>query len=101
MKRYLDEDLPLTPRKLYEVAMRTGMADERIRVCDGMAVSYFPTMKTLAKTKGRIIIDVSVLEPVEFDELSAEDMGIQYRIDAPQQKEVIDWIKAHEVTTAG
>lgn len=98
MKRFLDEDLPVTPRLLYETALRAGLADERIRICDGMAVSYFPTMKTLAKSKGKIIIDVSVIEPVEFDELSADDMGIVYRIGTPQRKEVEEWINKHSVT---
>ena len=99
MKQFMDEDFPVTPRQLYEVALRAGLADERIRICDGMAVSYFPTFKTLAKSKSRMIIDVSVIEPVEFDELSAEDMGIQYRIGTPQRKEVEEWINKHSVTT--
>lgn len=98
MKRFLDEDLPVTPRNLYEIALRAGLADERIRICDGMAVSYFPTFKTLAKSKGKIIIDVSAIEPVEFDELSADDMGITYRIGTPQRQEVEEWINKHSVT---
>lgn len=98
MKQFLNEDLPVTPRLLYETALRAGLADERIRICDGMAVSYFPTMKTLAKSKGKIIVDVSVIEPVEFDELSADDMGIIYRIGTPQRKEVEKWINEHSVT---
>lgn len=95
-QRYLDSEIPLTPRVLYALAVEAGLADERIRICDGMAVSYFPCMRALAKSKNRIIIDVSAEEPVEFDELSADDMGIQYRLVPPNQlPEVLEWVNSH------
>lgn len=96
--RILSPDVPLTPRTLYTIAVEHGIADSRIRICDGMAVSYFPTLGCVAKCKDRFIIDVSVQEPVEFDELSADDMGIQYRIVSPQQRqEIKEWIESHRV----
>lgn len=97
-KRTLSPDVPLTPRTLYTIAVEHGIADCRIRICDGMAVSYFPTLDCVAKCKDRFVIDVSMKEPVEFDELSADDMGIQYRIVSPRQKKDIEeWINAHRV----
>ena len=49
----LDSEIPLTPRVLYALAVDAGLADERIRICDGMAVSYFPCLRALAKRSGR------------------------------------------------
>lgn len=96
LKRYTDEGLPLTPRLLYTLAVEAGMADERIRICDGMAVSYFPRLGSLARSKKRVIIDVSLEPVVEFDELSADDTGIQYRFITPeQQKEIREWLDSH------
>ena len=87
---------PLTPELLYRYAQKYGLENERLRICDGMAVSYFPCLRALAKSKKRIVIDVSAEEPVEFDELSADDMGIQYRLVPPNQlPEVLEWVNNH------
>ena len=71
--------LPLTPRELWQYAVKHGLADERIRICDGAAISYFPTNETLCRSKNKVIIDVSCEQPVEFDELAADDRTIVYR----------------------
>ncbi len=72
--------LPLTPRALYLYARKHGIEDERIRICDGMAVSYFPTEDSLCRAKNKIVIDVSDLTPVEYDELADDDQVIWYRV---------------------
>lgn len=90
---------PLTPRKLYEYAKQHNLADVQIRICDGMAVSYYPTIGSLARTKDRAIIDVSNQQPVEFDELSANDQVIIYEDgrhrDPYEDQNVRTWIDAH------
>lgn len=72
--------LPLTPRQLYLYAQQFGLADERIRICDGAAVSFFPTTDQICRSKNKIIIDVSDIEPIEYDELADDDRSIVYRI---------------------
>ena len=74
----LDSEIPLTPRVLYALAVDAGLADERIRICDGMAVSFFPNRSSIAVSPQRVIIDVSDLDPVAWDELSAVDQRIRY-----------------------
>ena len=73
--------LPLTPRALYEYACAHKLEDCRIRLCDSAAISFFPTTDSVGRSKNKIIIDVSDLYPVEFDELSADDRSIVYRVD--------------------
>lgn len=73
-----NHSLPLTMRDLWEFAKANNLEDARIRVCDGMAVSYFPTRRSIAVSPQRIIIDVSGDDMVEFDELSAVDRRIRY-----------------------
>ena len=78
MHNNIDTSLPLTIRDLWEFARKNKLEDARIRICDGMAVSYFPTVSCLCVSPQRVIIDVSSLEPVEWDELSAVDQRIRY-----------------------
>lgn len=72
------EFLPITPRALYYYACKHGLEDERIRICDGMAVSYFPTEQSLCRSKNKVVIDLSDETPVEWDELSHDDQTIVY-----------------------
>ncbi len=74
----IDRSIPLTVRDLWEFALQNNLEDARIRICDGMAVSYFPRIGDICVSPQRVIIDVSDLDPVEFDELSAEDQRIRY-----------------------
>ena len=70
--------MPLTVRDLWEFAKANNLEDARLRVCDGMAVSFFPNRSSIAVSPQRVIIDVSDLDPVEWDELSAVDQRIRY-----------------------
>lgn len=74
------ELLPITPRSLYQYACKYGLEDERIRICDGMAISYFPTDLSICRSKNKVIIDVSDETPIEWDELSRDDQTIVYRM---------------------
>lgn len=59
----------ITVRDLYAFAMANKLLDARIRICDGMAVSYYPTPQSVGRGMYEIVIDVSGDEPIEFDEL--------------------------------
>lgn len=59
----------ITVRDLYAFAKEHKLLDARIRICDGMAVSYYPDPRAVAAGRYEIIIDVSANEPIEFDEL--------------------------------
>ncbi|MBR5283423.1 MAG: hypothetical protein IKU22_11680 [Alistipes sp.] len=76
----LFEHLPLTPFALYQYAKKHGLEHERLRICDGMAVSYFPTEESICRAKNKIVIDVSCEEPVEYDDLADDDRVIVYRL---------------------
>lgn len=78
MHNNIETSLPLTVRDLWEFAVKNRLEDARIRICDGMAVSYFPCVRDLAVSPQRVIIDVSAEEPVEWDDLSAVDQRIRY-----------------------
>ena len=60
----------LTVRDLYEFASAAHLLDAPLRICDGMAVSYFPELKSLHIEHYETVIDVSDLEPIEYDELN-------------------------------
>lgn len=59
----------ITVQDLYAYAKVNKLLDARIRICDGMAVSYYPDPRAVACGRYEIIIDVSANQPVEFDEL--------------------------------
>ncbi|MCM1300106.1 MAG: hypothetical protein NC250_01820 [Alistipes senegalensis] len=58
----------ITVRDLYGFAMTHKLLDARVRICDGMAVSYYPAPQSVGRGMYEIVIDVSGDEPVEFDE---------------------------------
>lgn len=80
------ERFPLTPEALYYYAKKHGLEKERIRICDGMAVSYFPTEESICRAKNKIVIDVSCERPIEYDELADDDRVIVYRCFDPNRK---------------
>ena len=59
----------MTVRELYQWAAERRILDAPIRICDGMAVSYYPEPNCLQQGRYEAVIDVSGLHPVEFDEL--------------------------------
>ncbi len=60
----------LTVRDLFDFASAAHLLDAPLRICDGMAVSYYPELKSLEIGRYELVIDVSDLQPVEFDELT-------------------------------
>lgn len=84
----------LTPRILYTMAERNNLLDSPIRICDGMAVSYFPDASTVGKSINKIVIDLSTEQPIEFDDLPVEDMGIESML---YDDDIVDWCNAHSI----
>lgn len=72
--------LLLTPRQLFWYAEANGLLDAPIRVCDGMAVSYFIDHKSLAKSTS-LVLDVSHLDPIDFDDLTEHERRVRYFIE--------------------
>ena len=70
--------MDITLAQLWYFARAHHLEDAHIRICDGMAVSFFPNRSSIAVSPQRVIIDVSDLDPVEWDELSAVDQRIRY-----------------------
>lgn len=60
----------MTVRELYQYAANNRILDAQIRICDGMAVSYYPEPKSLVRGRYELVIDVSDLDPIEYDELN-------------------------------
>ena len=67
----------MTVRELFAWAARERVLDAQIRICDGMAVSYYPELSSVKRGRYETVIDVSALEPVEFDELNAWALMIE------------------------
>ena len=59
----------MTLRELYEVAEERKLLDAQIRICDGMAVSFYPEKECVTPAHYDLVIDVSGLPVVEYDEL--------------------------------
>lgn len=59
----------MTVRELYQWAAERRILDASIRICDGMAVSYYPEASCLQQGRYETIIDVSTITPVDYDEL--------------------------------
>lgn len=59
----------VTVRDLFTWAQKHNLADAPIRISDGMAVSYYPMQSCLLQGVYEVNIDVSGIEPIEYDEL--------------------------------
>ena len=70
----------ITVQDLYAYAKEHKLLDARIRICDGMAVSYYPNPSSVGKGRYEIVIDVSALEPIDYDELDTWAVP-QYDVD--------------------
>lgn len=75
----------ITVQDLYAYAKVNKLLDARIRICDGMAVSYYPDPGALGVGRFEIVIDISANQPVEFDEL---DQWAQRQYDADRARHV-------------
>ena len=62
---------------LYNYAVANGLQNAPIRICDGMAVSYFPEMKCLGRSTSTVI-DLSTIDPIEYDELTPLEQRVTY-----------------------
>lgn len=62
----------ITIRQLFEYAQRHNLADATLRICDGMAVHYYPDAGSLYRSRFEIVIDVSALDPIDYDELNPQ-----------------------------
>lgn len=59
----------MTVRELYQVAKSRKLLDAQIRICDGMAVSFYPEPNCITPGCYELVLDVSALPVVEYDEL--------------------------------
>lgn len=58
----------ITVQDLYAYVKVNKLLDARIRICDGMAVSYYPDPRALGNGRYEIVIDISANQPVELDQ---------------------------------
>ncbi len=66
----------LTARMLWEYAKVHSLEDAPIRVCDGMAVSYMPDRGCLGRSPMVTVIDVSTVDPIDYDDLPNVDTRV-------------------------
>ena len=59
----------MTPKELYQWAQRRNIEDAQIRICDGMAVSMYPEMTEVRAGRYEVVIDVSTVEIIEYDDV--------------------------------
>lgn len=70
----------MTCYDLFAPCQHRDLHTEQIRLCDGMAVSYFLTVGCVKFTKNAIIFDTSVLTPVEYDDLESIDAVVVWQL---------------------
>lgn len=59
----------ITILDLYAYAKTHNLLDARLRITDAEAVSYYPDRRCVERGVFEIVIDVSAVEPIEFDDL--------------------------------
>lgn len=59
----------MTIRELHQIAEERRLLDAHLRICDGMAVSFYPDPSCITPGRYELVIDVSHLPVVEYDEL--------------------------------
>lgn len=68
----------MTAKELFDYARRHKLEDAPIRICDGMAVSYYPDSQCIGLAPFELVLDVSSKEPVEFDDLNPSSQRVAY-----------------------
>lgn len=59
----------MTIQELYDMARTWGLADAHLRICDGMAVNMYPDKSSVTHEHYEVVIDVSTLELIDYDDL--------------------------------
>lgn len=59
----------MTIRELHQIAEERRLLDAQIRICDGMAVSFYPEPSCITPGRYELVIDISSLPVIEYDEL--------------------------------
>jgi hypothetical protein len=62
--------MDITLAQLWYFARAHHLEDAHIRICDGMACSFYVNDLSVGRAPGEIVIDVSHIEPIEFDDLT-------------------------------
>ena len=55
----------MTIRELYQIAKERKLLDAQIRICDGMAVSFYPEKECITPGHYELVLDISALPVVE------------------------------------
>ena len=61
----------MTIRELHQIAEERHLLDAQIRICDGMAVSFYPESTCIVPGRYELVIDISSLPVVEYAALPA------------------------------
>ena len=68
----------MTIQELYNFARELKLEDAELRICDGMAVSYYPTRPCLGYAPFEVVLDVSSIEPIDYDDLKEHATRVVY-----------------------
>ena len=60
----------ITIAQLWAFARAHNLEDAAIRICDGMACSFYVNMSAIGRAPMEIVIDVSHLKCLEYDDLA-------------------------------
>lgn len=71
----------MTIYELYQYAVKHGKEHAELRICDGMAVSYYPTGKCVGLAPNEVVLDVSPIEPIDYDELTPSSQRVSFADD--------------------
>ena len=66
--------------QLWAYARAHKLEEAPIRVCDGMAVSYYVDALCVGRAAYEIVIDVSCVDPIEYDELHASSQRVNFAL---------------------
>ena len=80
IKPNVDTKYYMTCYDLYAPCRHRDLHTDAVRLCDGMAVSYFLTCGSVKFTKSAIVIETAELSPVEYDDLDAKDRVIIWQV---------------------
>lgn len=86
----------LTVQELYQFAKEYRLLDAPIRICDGMAVNYYPTVQCVERGRYEVVIDVSTVEPIDYDELN-ENAELMRNLTEADRREIDASIRAMEL----
>ena len=70
----------ITISQLWAFARAHGLENASIRICDGMAVSYYVNELCVGRAHMELVLDVSCIDPIDYEDLQDSSKRVIFAV---------------------